>query len=349
MSTTTLSRAGLKYVAMLAAILTSVAAFGHDPLKENHAQQHGVHNDRSDPSQQSFNVSGARALVVSFRETGDDRYLDQAWALLEPELRSAAVEPDTLLTASFVAQSRHDFSDALQLINRSLAINESNDEAWLLSASIYLVLGDAQSAARACRRLRDVPPIVLLTCNARVALATDQHEDAFVRLTGVLKIADAQRLPPDVMAWSYGVAGDLAVAAGESEQAVHLYHRSLGLAERTQVRAALVDVLLGKTRYDDAWLALNTGAPALPLLIRRLIAAKRLGRMDELESVLANVHIEFDDWIANEDWLHAREMTRFFVDVVDRPVLARRLALINVGLQKEPEDLRLERRTRPVR
>ena len=39
-------------------------------------------------------------------------------------------------------------------------------------------------------------------------------------------------------------------------------------------------------------------------------------------------------------------MTRFYIDVVDRPVVARRLALINIGLQREPEDLRLELRTR---
>jgi len=68
--------------------------------------------------------------------------------------------------------------------------------------------------------------------------------------------------------------------------------------------------------------------------------------MDDLESVLAQVQSEFNIWIANKDWLHAREMTRFFIDVVDRPDRARRLALINVSLQREPEDLRLEKRTR---
>jgi hypothetical protein len=51
-------------------------------------------------------------------------------------------------------------------------------------------------------------------------------------------------------------------------------------------------------------------------------------------------------WIARDDWLHAREMARFYFDVVDRPELARHLASINVSLQREPEDLRLEERTR---
>ncbi len=64
--------------------------------------------------------------------------------------------------------------------------------------------------------------------------------------------------------------------------------------------------------------------------------------------MLSRVEQEFQVWIANEDWLHAREMARFYIDVFDEPVLARRLALINISLQQEPEDQRLERRTRPI-
>ena len=64
--------------------------------------------------------------------------------------------------------------------------------------------------------------------------------------------------------------------------------------------------------------------------------------------MLLKVREEFTEWIADEDWLHAREMARFYIDVDDRPDLARRLALINLDLQREPEDERLERRTRPA-
>ena len=168
---------------------------------------------------------------------------------------------------------------------------------------------------------------------------------AYVRLNGILNLADSQRLPPDVLAWSYSVAGDLAVAAGESQRAAELYQHSLRLAERTQVRAALVDVLLSDVEYEIAWQALNDGSPALPLLVRRLIVAKHLGRIHELQQMLSKIQQEFQVWIANGDWLHAREMTRFFIDVVDRPALARRLALINISLQQEPEDLHLEKHT----
>ena len=127
-----------------------------------------------------------------------------------------------------------------------------------------------------------------------------------------------------------------------------LYARSNILAERAQVRAALVDVLLSEAEYEIAWQELEDSSLALPLLVRRLIVAKRLDRIHELQPMLSKVRQEFDVWIAKEDWLHAREMARFFIDVLDQPDLARRLALINIGLQQEPEDQRLERRTRPM-
>jgi len=223
---------------------------------------------------------------------------------------------------AYVAQSRYEFEYAVKLITKALAINNNNDEGWLLLASIHLVLGDEESAAMACRQLRNVPPVVLLTCKARVALATGDHEIAFERLNGILKVSDSQHLPPDVLAWSYSVAGDLAVAAGKPDQAMTLYRQSLTLAERTQVRAALVDALLSEAEYEIAWQELEDGSLALPLLVRRLIVAKRLDRIHEPQPMLSKVRQEFEVWIAKEDWLHAREMARFFIDVLDQPDLA---------------------------
>lgn len=339
----------LMCTATVTAILASAPALGHDPLENDHERQHSTdhigHHNRSD---ELVDLSDVRAMVVFFRETGDDRYLDDAWTILEPALEAGSTHPETLIAASFVAQSRHEFEYAVKFITKALAIKNNNDEGWLLLASIHLVLGDEESAAMACRQLRNVPLVVLLTCKARVALATGDHEIALERLNAILKVSDSQHLPLDVLAWSYSVAGDLAVAAGKPEQAMTLYRQSLTLAERTQVRAALVDALLSEAKFEIAWQELEESSLALPLLVRRLIVAKRLDRIHELQPTLSKVRQEFEVWIAREDWLHAREMARFFIDVLDQPDLARRLALINIGLQQEPEDQRLERRTRPV-
>lgn len=330
-------------------MLVCVPLLAHDPKRDEH--DHAGHQtdhsleDRREASR-SVDLATVRSLVITFRESGDDRSLDEAWALLEPAIESETRDPETLIVAAFVAQSRHEFIRAVHLIRKALEINENNDEGWLLLASIHLVRGETEPAATACARLRMVSPLVILTCKARIALALGDHRLALTGLQRVLSVLGTERSPVDSLAWSYSVAGDLAVAAGESWQATGLYQRSLGFAERTQVRAALVDVLLSEADYEAAWRALDGGAPALPLLVRRLIAAKRLNRVREYEPVVARVQQEFEAWISNEDWLHAREMARFFIDVVDRPDLARQLAVINLSRQQEPEDQRLERRTR---
>lgn len=331
-------------VAALAALLANSPALAHDPLRDEHKIAH--HERQHSDSRRHETLANVRALIVQFRKTGDDQFLDRAWTLLQPALGAASPTPETFIAASFVAQSRHEFGQATALIRQALAINANNDEAWLLLASIQLVQGDAASAAVACRQLHDVPPLIRITCKARVALATGQQQAAYTRLSGILSISDEQRLPADTLAWSYSVAGDLAVATGETAAALTLYRRSLVLAERAQVRAALVDVLLSRADYDSAWEALQDGSLALPLLVRRLIVARHLGDLQEMGPILSKVQQEFTAWIAKEDWLHAREMARFYIDVVDRPDIARRLALINIKLQKEPEDLRLEARTR---
>ena len=55
-----------------------------------------------------------------------------------------------------------------------------------------------------------------------------------------------------------------------------LYQHSLALAERTQVRAALVDVLLSQADFENAWQALDDGSPPLPLLVRRLVRSSKV-------------------------------------------------------------------------
>lgn len=334
-------------LAILAMLLLNSPATAHDPLAdEQQVHEHNEHHAMEELSNYGANLLDVRKLIDTFRELGDDKYLDEAWELLTPALKSQTPDAETLVVAAFVAQSRHKFEYAEQLVKRSLAINANNDEARLLLASIQLVRGNTEAAEKSCRQLRNVSPLVLLTCKGRVALANGNHKKGFEQLQGVLSLSQSDRLPPELRAWSISVAGDLASAAGYPDKAIAAYKRSLDLVERTQVRAALADVFLSIGDFDGAQHTLEHGSLALPLLVRRMIVAKQLGRINVLQSTVTKVHKEFKGWIANKDWLHAREMARFFIDVVDHPKLARRLALINIDLQKEPEDYRLEMRTR---
>ena len=254
----------------------------------------------------------------------------------------AAGETEKLIAAARLSQSRHDFATALNQLDRVKAMAGDLDEALLLEAAIHLVLGDPDAAGAACRRLRNVPALVVITCNARVAVALGDARRALATLKVALAQVDLRSADKAWVAWATSVAGDAAKTI-DTVTAVGHYRRSLTLQDNPQVRAALADVLIERRRFDEADVAMSAGKDSLALQIRRLIVATHLDDApprDRIESLDAR----FQHWIDHEDWTHVREMARFYLDIVERPDLAKSLAKINLGIQREPEDLLLARR-----
>ncbi len=311
------------------AFCTSPAAHevDHEPEPDH---RHLLHGDSS----------AIRSLIDAFRETGDDHYLDTAWQQLERDMAEQRPGADTLINAATVAQARHDFELAQQFIEQALTINPGYDQAWLLSASIHLLRGETDAARKACRRLRSATLVAMLTCSARVQIAEGQHSRALLRLTAVLDAVDYSTENATTLAWALSVAGDAATEV-DRQQAIGFYRQSLLINETTQVRAALVDQLILSGQFEIAEAALAAGHDALPLVVRQFVVARGLGKFDDVAAAVDHVDHEFRHWISDADFAHAREMTRFYLDVVDRPDLARELAKINLELQQEPEDLRL--------
>ncbi|MDJ0910997.1 MAG: tetratricopeptide repeat protein [Woeseiaceae bacterium] len=319
-----------------------VLSFGCSPAVAHDVHSHAA-DDHAETASTRNSTGDVRELIREFRQTGDDHYLDEAWSQLEPLLATEAPGAGVLVDAATVAQARHDFEEALALLDRALLARPNYDQAWLLRASISLVRGEIADAQAACDRLHGVAVLVALTCDARVAIAQGDHAIAMQRLGAVIAVVDVASVDAESIAWALSVAGD-AAAVAEPEEAIHYYRQSLDIAESTQVRAAMVDVLLSLDRVAEAHDALDDGHHALPLDIRRFIVAKRSGDFESVADEVAHADHEFRHWIEDEDWAHAREMTRFYIDVLDRPALAERLARINLGLQREPEDLLLARR-----
>ncbi|MEM7276839.1 MAG: hypothetical protein AAF385_01835 [Pseudomonadota bacterium] len=285
-----------------------------------------------------------RGLLQSFRETGDDRYLDQAWEQLHPEIGKTSANLSVLVDAATVAQSRHEFETARALVDRVLKRQPGLDQAWLLKASIALVQGRIDDAENACEHLRSVPAFVAMTCSARVDIARETPDVALRKLTAILNVIRPESANPGYLAWALSIAGD-AAAAVQPDTAVQYYERSLAISESTQVRSALIDTLISLERFENALVKLQTNHEALPLSVRHFIVMKKLGISESVADEIAHADHEFQHWIAREDWVHAREMTRFYTDVIERPALAERLAKVNLSMQREPEDLLLAKRT----
>ena len=81
----------------------------------------------------------------------------------------------------------------------------------------------------------------------------------------------------------------------------------------------------------------------MTLSVQSLIVARNQGR--STARAARKLDRRFQAWIAKEDYEHAREMARFYLDVMDDAPQAARLARINYALQKEHEDRVLVART----
>ena len=323
-------------------VLFSLALFASTSLA------HGVHEHEvaHSPAQETaVDDETPRRLLQAFRVSGDDALLERAWSVIEPQLRSNDLTARQLVDAALIAQARHQFDTALELTRSALQNDRNDEQSWLLLASIHLVKGDSEAAGNACDELDRSHWLLIVGCKARVAHASGDAAKVRPSFDRLLTATQEQGIEADMLAWAFSVAGDLAVSDNDADRAVDYFARSLSLAESTQVRSALVDVLLANDRLADAQAELEKGSRALPLDIRRLILANRQGRTVDVTDRIAAVDRRFREWIAAKDWLHAREMARFYIDVLERPELARQLAEINIGIQKEREDLLLLRRT----
>ena len=258
-----------------------------------------------------------------------------------PAQQSIGDQLDDLIAAANVLQAGHQFDDALALLERALLLNPRSNDAWLMRASIHSVQGNAEQSVYACGQLRQVPIIVRYACRGRAELAAGARGETRSRLAALLDFTDLSALPPEINAWAFSVAGDLAVQEGDSQTAIRRFESSLSFLESTQVRAALIDVLINEADFEAATSVLAGGTDELPLQLRRFIVAKTTTEIDEYDAEIRRTDAMFRHWIDRGDFTHAREMARFYLDVVGQPERARYLAAINYEMQREPEDLLL--------
>jgi len=146
--------------------------------------------------------------------------------------------------------------------------------------------------------------------------------------------------------WAAGVAAELAAAQGLVVTADDLFRRALEEAPSVQIRAAWYDHLLATGRPASVVAAIDPQRSPMPLQVRRMIALKQLDRLVEAQPQIHYLDWEYRSAMAREEYLHGREMARFYLDVLPRPALAQTAAARNLDTQREAEDYALYQRTR---
>ncbi len=294
---------------------------------------------RANPTVLSKAKVAARALIAEGRNAGDSRLVGAATGVLLPFL--AAPDAETLYLIATARQYQHDFKGALTLLDQAITLEPMDANALLTRATINIVLGEFELAKADCQRIASLPrPDLGFLCQSTALLLTEQAPAVYARLKEIL--AQPDLLDPALRGWAVGLLGEIAHLQGDDVTAKA--HFTTVLADNPlalRERLLLVDILIEEKAANEA-VALLEPAPAVDgVLIRRVLAARILGDETMADELTAELDRRFRLNLDLGLTAHAREETRYFLQIAGNPVLALERAIVNWNLQHEIEDAQL--------
>jgi tetratricopeptide (TPR) repeat protein len=282
----------------------------------------------------------AQAYTAIGRENGDPRFVAYSESTLAPWMRQSRPPEKVLVVQATALQYLHRFDESLALLDRALALQPLDAQAWLTRATLLELKGDFASARPACAHLaRAADALIALICLASVDGRSGRLAVGYERLR--TSAAYDSRLPAGTRAWALALRAEMAERLGDAASAAADYATALEISPRDPyVEAAYADLLLRTGRPDEV-LTLLAGSEAQdPLLLRLAIAAHRLGSHEAprwrqaFEARLRAAEREGDN-------THQREQAMFLLDVRGDAGAALESARRNWVLQREPADLRI--------
>lgn len=295
---------------------------------------------RAAPGDAAAAHRAARALIDHGRSTGDSRIVGAALGVLRPRLE-ATPDAETLVLAATARQYQHDFNGALGLLDQALSREPENAEALLIRATIRIVRGRYDLAEPDCRRLFAARrPALGLLCQSAARTLTAAAPEVYDRLAKI--VAEGGFGAGGLRTYALDLMGEIAALQGEPDRARDHFREVLAAdPDALRVRMLLADLHLGE---DDPAAALDllSDAPDIDgVLLRRALAAERIGDAALADAAQAELGERFRRNIELGVDAHAREETRFFLEIADQPERALQRALVNWDLQHEIEDVAL--------
>jgi tetratricopeptide (TPR) repeat protein len=277
----------------------------------------------------------AQFYISQSRASGDLRFLGYAQALLAPWHDRSPPIPAVLVLEATVLQSRHSFTAALGELDRALAAQPDDLQAWLTRATVLRVLGRYQEARGSCERLSAADPVIAELCTQSVRALEGHLSSAYDALRGLPEAA----LSGAAGAWRCSELGEMAARRGDTAQAERWYRAALDLApDDIYTRGAYADLLLASNRAAETLRLLQGYESMEPLLLRIAIAQQSLGDLKALARSRELLASAFTVEEQRGEEVHRREQARFLLDVTHEAHAALSVARENWRTQREPAD-----------
>ncbi len=277
----------------------------------------------------------AQFYISRARASGDLRFLGYAEAVLVSWVRVATPDPAALVLQATIQQSRHEFEQALNTLDRSIAARRNDPQAWLTRATVLRVLGRYAEAAMSCEQLAHyADPAVGMICQQSVLGLHGNLASAYDTLSRM----SSQTLTEPERAWRASELGEMAVRLGQEADAERWFKMDLALSPHDfYVRAAYADLLLRQRRPQEALTLLRDQESVEPLLLRMAIAQRQL-HDPGLARSRALLAAAFEAEGLRGEAIHRREQARYLLEVEARPRQSLEVALLNWAVQREPDD-----------
>ncbi len=305
---------------------------------------------RSDPQ---LAAQLAAALLEQARLSAQPQLYGRAESVLAPWIARPTVPAPLLILEANILQQRHEFTAAIELLDRAIAQDPRSGQAHLMRANVRIVTGDYARARPDCAwLLGSGEQWTGSVCIAQVLGSTGQLARARTLLERLMP-ADAVGPTAEVLAWTLSVRADLAQRAGALPETQDLLTRALALAPASDyTRLALADVLIARDRLAEAVDVLDTARPSVGVLLRRAIAESRSHAGSTPQS-LAALEERLTVSAQRGERTHLREETRLALEFPRAAAAADRQAALalardNFNVQRETEDIRLFARAAAV-
>ena len=288
-------------------------------------------------------LQSALALAQGYLDIGranaDPRFVSYAEATLTPWLSRPHPDVAVLTLAATTLQYLHRFAEALTLLNRVLAIQNFNGQAWLTKAAILQVQGHFDEAREACRPLIQISgQLIALTCLTSVNSLTGKLDASYLALRSVF--TDDPRIEPAIRVWILNQLADMSRRRGDTPAAEGYLQEALRAAPQDGYsKGEYADLLLLENRNLDALQLLRGDEQQDNLLLRLAIAAARL-RSQDGQRWSDMFQARYEAARRDGDFTHLREQARFVLEVRHNAAEALRLAESNWQVQREPADVR---------
>ncbi|HEY3516572.1 MAG TPA: hypothetical protein VGL98_05945 [Gammaproteobacteria bacterium] len=283
----------------------------------------------------------AREYLTLVRQTGEPRLLAYAHRALARWSGEPDPPADIALQRALLAQSEHHFAEARAELERLVAREPGETEAWLALAAIDTVQGRYAEASSSCMRLvLTADPAVTAGCIAATKAMTREASTAYTLLA-----AHFERTRTDgssVSSWLATLAAETAASLARDDDARAHFDAALAASGPTPdlyLLTAYADFLLRQARFGEVIALLEGAPPADTVLLRLALAERRAGR-DAAEHV-ATLRYRLQLALDGRDVAHAREAAFLALYLLDDPERALALALANWAVQREAIDARL--------